>query len=300
MSIDRAVMSTGQPRTFEETVEVRGVPITLLTTVTAWYEPDGALCGLIGNSQDVTERKRVERGAEVQQDRLRSLASDTIFAEECLRQLLAADLQNSLGQDLALTKMMLSALRISSSSDLQEPLTRIERLLEGADRSLRSITFQLSPPSLYDLGLVPALRWLAEDIGDRHALDVRIQDQGTPAAVESRLRVILFRAVRELLTNSATHALAREVQVRIGSDEGQLRIIVEDDGAGFDAAQVAPQAGGLFGVREHLKHVGGSMRIDSVPGRGTSVELTVPLATPHDLDLTHRASAVPFSVRPHE
>ena len=291
--IDRAVMGTGQPSTFEETIEVRGVPVTLLTTVTAWYEPDGTLGGLIGNARDVTEHRRLERGAELQQDRLRSLASDTLFAEECLRQLLAADLQNNLGQDIALTKMMLSALRSSSSRELQEPLTRIERLLEGADRSLRTITFRLSPPSLHDLGLVPALRWLAEDIGGRYDLDVQVEDGGTPAAIENRVRVILFRAVRELLMNTARHARAHDVHVRLGAEDGHLSIAVEDDGEGFDATRIAPQGSGLFGIREHLRHVGGSMRIDSMPERGTTVELTVPLETPHT------TSAVPSSAGRH-
>lgn len=276
MAIDRAVMSTGRPRTLEETFEIRGVPITLLTTTTAWYEPRGTLRGLIGTAQDVTERKRAERGAEVQQDRLRSLASEIVFAEEGLRQSLAANLHNGLGQDIALTKMKLTALRLSSSAELHEPLIRIEHLVEQADRSLRSITFRLGPPSLHDLGLVPALQWLGEDMGGRYALTVRIEDEGTPAVIDDRLRVILFRAVRELLINTGTYAGAREARVRLGSEDGMSRITVEDEGSGFDASEVGHQGYGLFGIREHLRHVGGSMHIDSVPGRGTT--LTVPLA----------------------
>jgi PAS domain S-box-containing protein len=135
MAIDRAVMRTGKPQTFEEVLDVRGVPSTLLTTQTPWYEPGGTLCGLIGSARDVTEGRRTERLAEVQQDRLRSLASEIVIAEERLRQSLAADLHNSLGQDIALTKMKLAALRGSSSADLHDPLLRIERLVEQADRS---------------------------------------------------------------------------------------------------------------------------------------------------------------------
>jgi len=278
MTIDRKIMRTGKPRTFEETFEIRGVPITLLSTVTAWYEPQGKLRGLVGTAQDITARKQAQRGAEIHQDRLRSLASEIVFAEESLRQSLAADLHNGLGQDIALTKMKLSALRLSSSADLHEPLIRIEHLVEQADRSLRSITFQLSPPSLHDLGLVPAFEWLAEDIGVRYGLVVRIEDEGTPPVADDRMRVILFRAVRELLINTATYAGAREAEVRLGWEDNLLRITVEDEGSGFDAAEVDLQGYGLFGIREHLRHVGGSMDIDSKPGRGTTVALTVPLA----------------------
>ena len=221
----------------------------------------------------------MERGAEAQQDRLRSLASEIVIAEETLRQSLAAELHNGLGQDIALTKMRLSALRSVSDAALSDSLARIERLVENADHSLRSITFQLSPPSLHDLGLVPALQWLAEDIGTRYGLDVRIEDEHTPAVAEDRMRVILYRAARELLVNAATHAGATGAAVRLGAEDGMLRITVEDDGAGFDAANVGLEGYGLFGIREQLRHVGGSMHIDSAPGRGTTVMLTAPLTT---------------------
>lgn len=277
MAIDREVMSTGRPQTFEETFDIRGVPTTLLTTQTAWYEPRGTLRGLIGSAQDVTEHRRAERGAEVQQDRLRSLASEIVIAEERLRQVLAAELHNGLGQDIALTKMMLSALRGSSGAELRDPLTRIEHLVEQADRNLRSITYRLSPPSLHDLGLVPALQWLAEDIRGRYGLDVRIEDEDTPAVADDRIRLILFRAVRELLVNTATHAGAREARVWLSSEDGMLRITAADEGGGFDATEVSLQGYGLFGIREQLRHVGGSMHIDSALGRGTTVALTAPL-----------------------
>lgn len=269
-------MITGRPHTVEDTFDIRGVPTTLLTTQSAWYEPGGRLRGLIGTAQDVTERNRTLRGAELQQDRLRSLASEIVIAEERLRQSLAADLHKGIGQDIALAKMMLATLRNSSSADLHGPLNRIELLVEQADRSLRSITFRLGPPSLHDLGLVPALQWLAEDFGDRYGLAVRIDDEATPAVADDRLRVILFRAVRELLVNAATHAGAQGVLVRLRAREDQLRISVEDEGAGFDCGEDF-QGYGLFGIREQLKHVGGSMHIDSVPGRGTTVALTAPI-----------------------
>lgn len=278
MAIDRAVLDSGKPRTFEGTFDIRGVLTTLLTTEAAWYEPQGTLRGLIGTAQDITQRKRAEFGAEARQDRLRSLASKIVIAEECLRQSLAADLHNGLGQDIALAKMKLAALRGSSSAELRDPLTQIECLVEQADRSLRTITFRLSPPSLHDLGLVPALQWLSEDIGGRYGLAVRIVDEGAPALADERMRVIFFRAVRELLINTATHASASEVVVGLAELESQLRISVKDDGIGFDASIVDLEGYGLFGIREQLRHVGGSMQIDSAPGRGTTVTLTAPLA----------------------
>jgi len=226
--------------------------------------------------------------AEVENHRLRSLASQIVIDEERLRQRLAADLQSGLGQDIALAKMEIEALRNSSSVDGQAVLERIERLVEQADSSLCSITYQICPPSLHDLGLVPALEWLAEDFSYRYRLDVRIEDAGIPALTDERVRIILFRAVRALLMNTATHAGATEVLVWLGPEDGSLRITVKDDGAGFDSAgfesagfvggMVGSEGYGLYGIREQVRHLGGSMRVDSVPGRGTTVELLAPLA----------------------
>ena len=277
MEIDRVVMSTGEPRSFEESFEIRGVQVTLQTSEAAWYEPHGKLCGLIGTAHDMTGRRRVEHAARVDRDRLRSLASNIVVAEECLRQSLAANLQNSLGQEIALAKMKLAALRSSAATELHDPLLQIERLVEQADLSLRTISFQLSPPSLHDLGLVPALEWLAEDIGGRHQLSVRIEDAGIPDLTDPHRRVILFRAVRELLLNAATHAQAGHATVKLTADGKRLHIVVADDGHGFDAAALDHEGYGLFGIREQLGHLGGKLKIDSAPGRGTSVSLTMPL-----------------------
>jgi signal transduction histidine kinase len=211
------------------------------------------------------------------QDRLWSLASQIGFAEERLRESLAADLHHGLGQDMALIKLGLSGLRRSSSPGMQETIVPIERLVEQADRALHLITFQLSP-HLEEQGLVPALSWLAEDMRVRYGLDVKIEDEGMTAVVDDSTRLILFRAVRELLKNAAVHARAREVLVRLGSEAGRLWITVEDDVPGFDAPQAELEGCGLYVIREHLGYLGGLMHIDSVPGRGTRVTLAVPVA----------------------
>jgi PAS domain S-box-containing protein len=276
MAFDREVMQTGAPRTYEANVNIGGVATTLLTTETAWYEPQGTLRGLIGTSEDITERKRVENIAAAQRDRLRSLASEIVIGEERLRKTLAADLHNGLGQDIALAKMKLAELRRTSTADLHEPLARIETLVEQADRSLRAVSFQISPPSLHDLGLVAALEWLAEDIEARYGIKVRIDDEGATPMVNERIRVMLFRAVRELLHNAATHSGAREVRVRLHTDDDHLRIRVDDGGSGFETSDVGTRKHGLFGIREQLEHVGGSMTIDTSPGRGTTVTLLAP------------------------
>lgn len=216
--------------------------------------------------------------AELHRNRLRTLASQIVIDEEQSRQALAANLHSGLAHDIALAKMELATLPTALSADHPAALARIESLVKQADGSLRTITYQLCPPSLHDLGLVPALEWLAEDLSDRYGLDVRIVDAGIPALANKQLRIILFRTVRALLIQAATHAGATDVLVWLGPEEGSLRINISDNGETLESTGVRPEGLGLFGVRELMRHVGGNLHIDSVPGKGTTVALLSPLA----------------------
>lgn len=280
MAIDREVMGTGEPLTREETCDFSGVRTTLLMSTIPWYDRERHVRGVLGIAQDVTERRRSDREAEIHRDRMRSMAAEIVFGEERLRRSLAAELHDGLGQDIALAKLKLSMLRGWASAELHDRLSGIERLVERADRSLRSITFQISPPSLHDLGLVAALQWLGEDIGRKYGIDVRIEDDDSPGVADERVRVILFRAVRELLTNVATHAHVRDATVQLARQDGLVCITVEDAGAGFDNADLDQRGYGLFGIREQLKHVDGRMHVASIPGCGTTVTLTAPSSEP--------------------
>jgi signal transduction histidine kinase len=202
------------------------------------------------------------------------LASEIVFREESLRRSLAAELHNGLGQDIALAKMKLATLRGSVSVDLHDALIAIEQFIERADRSLRTITFQISPPSLHDLGLVAALQWLGEDISQKYGIEVRIEDEASPGVADERIRVFLFRAVRELLINSARHAGVREAVVHLERRGELVRITVEDAGNGFDMTGFDGSGYGLLCISEQMRCVDGHMSVDSAPGRGTTVVLT--------------------------
>lgn len=280
MAVDREVMRGGEPSTGEATYDLGGVSTTLLTTTTVWYDTERKVRGVIGISQDVTEKRRNEREAATDRGRMRSMAAELVIGEEQLRRSLAAELHHGLGQDIALAKMKLSMLRSSASVELHDPLNGIEQLVERADRSLRSITFQISPPSLHDLGLSAALQWLAEDVGRKYAIEVRVEDDDSPGIADERIRVILFRAVRELLINAATHARVRDAVVRLSGRDHRVEVSVSDSGVGFDMTDVDRRGYGLFGIREQLKYVNGSIHIDSNLGRGTTVTLNAPASEP--------------------
>ncbi len=279
-AIDLRVMRTGDQNTRDETCVLLGAPVTLLTTTAPWYDDALQIRGIIGVAQDVTERRRSDLAASTDHDNMQSMATEIVISEESLRRSLAAELQDGLGQDIALARMKLAALRASSSVADLGALNGIDQHVEHADHSLRSVTYKISPPSLHDLGLVAALQWLGEDIGKQYGIEVRIDDGNSPNVLDERVRVILYRAVRELLINAATHANVRSVVVELSRDDDSLRIKVIDTGVGFDSADQALHGHGLLGIREQLKYVHGSKRIESAPGRGTTVTLTAPTSAP--------------------
>lgn len=280
MALDRRVMDTKEPRTAEETHLAEGVSTTLLTTTTAWYDARHLVRGVIGIAQDVTQRRRDEREATRHRERMNAMFAEIVIGEERLRRSLAAELHSGLGQDIALAKLRLSALRASAAPEMREPLVAIEGLVERADRSLRNITFQISPPTLHDLGLVAALQWLGEDIHRKYGISVRIEDEDSPEVPNEITRVFLFRAVRELLINVATHANVSETVVRLNRQNGFVRITVEDTGAGFDTSDLDRRGHGLLGIREQLRYIDGSMQVVSVPGQGTKVTIIAAASVP--------------------
>jgi len=277
MAIDREILASRQPRTMEQTMVLAGGSITLITTKAVWCDLHGNLRGIIGTSYDVTEHRRSERDAVLQQERLRCMAAEIVLAEERLRRSLAADLHSGLGQDIALARMRLGLLRPNASTELIQPLKTIEKHLEQADRSVRSITFQLSPPVLHDLGLLEALEWLGEDCLGRYELELHIEDDDAPQVQDDRTRLLLFRAVREILVNASTHAGARTALLRLGRQDERLSITIEHPGIGYSDEKAGEVDDHLFGLREQLKQVNGSIRCESSAERGTRLTLTAPI-----------------------
>ncbi len=226
---------------------------------------------------DVTERKRGEQVLHLYQGRLRSLTADLLLTEEHERRRLAIDLHDGLSQTIALTQIKLSALRESLGKTGAAALDEIDDLIEQTNRAARSISFELSPLVLHDLGLEPALQSLAESIQSRYGTPIALADDGKPKPASEKTRVILFRAIRELLINAAKHADARRVSVTLGREGDELCASIEDDGVGMDPANATGKGFGLFSIHERLRHVGGSMQIASAPGAGTQIRLRAPL-----------------------
>jgi PAS domain S-box-containing protein len=217
---------------------------------------------------DVTELRKTERA-------LRKAAAAVSLVEQQERQKLASDLHDDVGQLLSLVSLKLRALGDALGGEPDLRIRELAEILAATRQRVSSLSFQLSPPLLQDVGLVAAASWLAEDLERSYGLVVRVPDQ-EELPLDEATRITLFRAMRELLLNVAKHAGVREARVRIWSEGGMARIAVEDGGIGFNPE--APQHGfGLLALRERFSQLGGSLSIASIAGRGTTVVASLPL-----------------------
>lgn len=249
------------------------------TVGTAVRDEHGEPVGLIAFVRNVTARSDAEEGMRRYQQRLKKSVSATSLHQERERRALADRLQERVGQTLAVCRMKAEEIagrkpRTPGSVQARE----ISDLLREATRQIRGLTFELSPPILYQLGLAPAVAWLCERVGEENGMKVSFADGRLEMPLSDDVKATLFHAVRELLFNAAAHSGAREVRVRIERDSREIRVRVEDDGAGFDPAAAASGEGlGLFLTSERIEDLGGGLEIDAAPGRGARAALSLPL-----------------------
>src|SRR5262245_11298789 len=261
--------------------------------------------GLVAEWRDVTEYSRTEQILRDSEDRLRQLnetlelrvAQRTAEAQARAQQLhglalaladaegrerkrLAQVLHDHFQQLLSAAKLKAGLLRrMTPDTGLQDGIRQVEQLLKEAITASRSLTAELNPPVLYDAGLNAAVEVLAQNMQERHGLQIGVATDARAEPAVEQVRVLLFEALRELLLNVVKHARTSSATVTstLGAD-GQIEFVVKDDGQGFDVASLltreerdGTQPFGLFEIRERLSFIGGSLNIESERGRGTRV-----------------------------
>jgi signal transduction histidine kinase len=247
-------------------------------------------------NREVGVRKRAESQVATYQDNLRSLASSLSLAEERERRRLAVYLHDQIGHTLALANIKLGEIQQSLPGQFPgfpaAELKKAGSLLEQAIHDTHSLTFKISSPILYELGLAAALEWLTEQVQKEHGISTRFIADGSAVPLDDDVRVLLFQAVNELLVNVVKHAQAKNMEVTIQQKGGNLKVAVGDDGVGFQMPQTeSPRwercGFGLFSIRERLRPYGGVLEVQSEPGAGTHITLTVPLGTTIVTDTSH-------------
>ena len=174
---------------------------------------------------DVTELRRTERA-------LQAAVAAATLAEERERRKLAADLHDDAGQLVSLASLKLHALRDATQVERRDRMAELEALLGQIRQRISSLSFQLSPPLLHDVGLTAAVQWLAEDLETSHGLSVRLTEEHE-LELDENARVTFYRAIRELLLNVVKHAGVKQARIRIAREGGMARIAVEDGGVGM-------------------------------------------------------------------
>ena len=234
---------------------------------------------------ETLEQRVADRTAESQQRarQLRKLALELTQTEQRERHRLAQILHDHLQQLLVGAKLNLGMLRYQlPDPGLEQSLQQVDGLLQESISVSRSLAVELSPSILYDQGLVPALRWLANWARDKHGLVAEVKADDTASPDLEEVSVLLFNAVRELLFNIVKHAKTNHATVEVCRPRNdQIQIIVSDAGIGFDPARSRAESDsatglGLFSIGERLELLGGRLNVQSAPGQGTRVTLLAP------------------------
>lgn len=255
---------------------------------------DGTPLYHVGVARDVTERKRMEEALERSNEeledavdertvRLRRLAAELALAEQRERKRLSEFLHDDLQQVLVAAKFACEKLVVNQAEGcLEEGVRRLCDLLLEALVKTRSVSKELVTPLLYVVGFVPALRQLADLMWQRYKLRIQVDASEMSLVLPEAVRLELFQSVRELLLNVAKHAGTDKASVKVSQLDGQVEISVTDGGKGFDPGPVLSgnvvEAGyGLYSISERINALGGKMSVGSIPGKGSSITLSVPL-----------------------
>jgi two-component system CheB/CheR fusion protein len=263
------------------------------------YRAEGTqIAGVVISFTDITEAKRaalleieakaaaneqLEQRVRERTQELGRLSRELALAEVRERQTIARDLHDGLGQELNAASIKLDALRSDLTRISQPALDEVAQLLEGVVREMRSLTAQLNPPVLEQLGLVAAIEWLSEEMRKTYHLEVLLKDDQAPKPLDSITASILFRAVRELLINVTRHAKVQIAHVTTRLTDGHLTVKVTDHGTGFATSGSSSRiaAGlGLATMRERITYIGGTFLIRSHRKRGTTATIQVPMRRP--------------------
>jgi signal transduction histidine kinase len=209
---------------------------------------------------------------------LEGLSARLVEAQEEERRSISRELHDEVGQSLGALLVELAQLsKLVPPEDrvTQAQITHIKSVAETAVKSIRDIALLLRPPMLDDLGLVPALEWQAREISRRSEMEVEVRSENVSEDLGDETKVTIYRLVQEALNNAATHASAKNAKVTVIQNADNITVKITDDGHGFDPDR---QRGmGILGMEERVRRLGGTLAIESAPGKGATVKAKLPL-----------------------
>ena len=248
------------------------------------YGDDGRPLRLSGVVMETTARKRAELALHDANEHLRLLSRRILEVQEAERRHLARELHDEMGQVLTMISVNLKSVkrRLDSAGqqELDESIGHVDRVIQD----MRDLSLNLRPAMLDDLGLDSALRWQAKRQAERAGFQVDLVSDSTAVEVPVEVRNACYRVAQEALTNVVRHGKARRVGIELHQRDGEVELIIQDDGVGFNvnAARAHADRGkslGLLSMKERVELLAGSFEIQSAPGRGTIIRARFPLLT---------------------
>jgi signal transduction histidine kinase len=227
------------------------------------------------------ERDRLDVEVRQRTAQLTELTKHLLSAREDERNRLARDLHDELGALLTSAKLDAARIRSRLTGSAPEALERLNHLVETLNASIalgRRIIEDLRPSTLANLGLVATLEILAREFTERSAIEVHCALQ--PVPLQAPAEIAVYRVVQEAITNISKYAKASQVWLALAAIDGRVEITIRDDGVGFDPAHRAQSAYGLVGMRFRVEAEGGTLAIESAPGQGSLIRVSLPASAP--------------------
>jgi PAS domain S-box-containing protein len=248
--------------------------IVWIHDVVSVIREDGKPKTMSGYMIDITERKQTEEA-------LRDLSGRLITAQEEERRRIARELHDDLNQRMALLSIELEQLEQKIPEQQSNIRRRIHNMRLNAQEistEIHRVSYKLHPFKLDHLGLAAALKSFCEEISESQGLETEFYQKGFPATLPADVTLCVFRIAQESLRNVTRHSGARDAQVVLEKTDAAVRLSISDTGCGFDTESDTMKRGlGFISMRERLRLVGGEISIHSQPGRGTRIDVLVPL-----------------------
>jgi signal transduction histidine kinase len=221
----------------------------------------------------------LHRSLEGRRVELERLQARMVRQHEEERNRLWRELHDETAQVLAALNMQLGILQERGDESMAPALERAKTLVGDGIKSIRSVTRNLRPVALDDLGLLPSLRALARDFEERDVFEIVFKAPKTLPPLSADAEVALYRSMQEALSNAARHGASTKVQIGLDSDDHRASLTVTDDGPGFsdDVAGRLRSRGGLAGIRERITALGGDFDMGNANGGGARVRVSVPV-----------------------
>jgi signal transduction histidine kinase len=232
----------------------------------------------------VLKNSRLFHQAQHSRERLQLLSQRLVEAQEVERHRIARELHDEIGQTLTAVKINLQGLQqLPPGTEFQSRLLDSIDIAEHALQQVRTLSLDLRPSLLDDLGLIATLRWYLKRQAKWGSFTTKFIAEPGEIALPPELEITCFRVAQEALTNVMRHAQAQQVRVELQQRQGELVLTIVDDGIGFDVQPTLDKAVqgislGLLGIQERVMFVDGQLKIESQPGCGTKLEAHFPLS----------------------